>query len=800
MKKQEFVHLHNHTEYSLFDGLLRIRDNEGRPSGLLLELGGRKNAAMAITDHGNMYGAMEFYFAAREAGVKPIIGCEVYVQRTPVSDKSEGSHKGAGHLTLLAADPDGYANLCRLVSKSYLEGFNHGPKVDLDLLDKHSKGLICLSGCIAGFISRALSLGKTEEALAQAAKHAAIFGKGNFYLELMDNGMPEQAAAMKGLLEIAKKLKLPVVATNDCHYWKAEDWEAQDAKLCLSTKSFIADPQRFRFSGREYYFKSPEAMAKLFSHTPEALKNTLAIAERCDVKIQEGKPRLPGFGGDPDARLKALAVKGLAARVPKAGAEYKKRLEWELKTVKEAGIAPYFLIPADLVKHLRAQDAPVGPGRGPSAGSLLNYALGITGIDPIPAGLLFECFFNPERQVMPALEIDLGEEGRKLAVERLRKQLSPEAVAGVASFARFKARSLIWNVGAALAADKSDIAALQRLIPFDFGTSSGLARLQGVKELCAAPRMKKLLELTDQLCGLVTTSGFHSAGLMLAPGDAAGFVPLSNANPKREVTTQYDSRALVRLGFMKLDLLTLSALDVEKAAAGRIKTRAFDLEKVPLDDVKTWTLISHGLTTGVFQLESEGIKKLLVQSQPTQLEDLAALIALFRPGPMHNGMTETFVARKTRKSPVYPHPLLEPVLKETYGLFIYQKQAAAAAEALARFSPWEADGLRCTLAKKDQAAVDQARKKFIAGAKKNKLPAKEADKLFALLAVSAGYGYHKSQALSYALLAYRAAYLKANYPQEYMTALLQVEKSRGPEHASKYGEYLAEAGHIGVKI
>ncbi len=640
-----------------------------------------------------------------------------------------------------------------------------------------------------------------DEALAQAAKHAAIFGKNNFYLELMDNGMPEQAAALKGQLELAKKLKLPVAATNDCHYWRAQDWEAHDAKLCLGTKSFITDPNRFSFTGREYYFKSPEAMAKLFSHTPDAVKNTLAIAERCNLKIPEGKPRLPEFKkGGGDAQLKALAVKGLAARISKPGAEYKKRLDWELATVKEAGLAPYFLISADLVKYLRSEDLPVGPGRGPSAGSLLNYALGITGVDPIPAGLLFERFFNPGRQMMPSLDIDLGEEARKKALERLGKQLSPEAVAGVAAFGRYKARNLIWNIGAALNADKQYVAALQRLIPHDFGTGTGLNRLPGVKELCAEPRLKKLVELTDQLSGLVTTSGFHSAGLMLAPGDAADFVPLSNANPKREVTTQYDSRALARLGFMKLDLLTLAALDIEKAAAGRIKTRGFDVEKIPQDDMKTWTLISHGLTTGVFQLETEGFKKMLVHAQPGRLEDLAALIALFRPGPMHNGMTETFIVRKTKKDAPYAHALLEPILKETYGLFIYQEQATLAAQALAGYTPWEADLLRRALGKKEQTEVDLARKKFIAGAKKKKITAKAAGELFALLSVSAAYGYNKSHALCYALLGYRAAYLKANYPQEYMTALLDAEKSKGPDHAAKYNEYLSEARHIGVKI
>ncbi|MBI4801562.1 MAG: DNA polymerase III subunit alpha [Elusimicrobia bacterium] len=799
MPETGFVHLHNHSEYSLFDGLLRFTDNYGRPSGFMLELAGQKNPALALTDHGNMYGVPDFYFTAVKLGIKPLIGCEVCVQRTPIKDKSEGSHKGAGHLTLLAADSAGYSNLCRLVSRSFLEGFNHGPKTDLELLAAHSRGLICLSGCAAGQLPLLCSQGRSEEALGSAEKYAGIFGKNNFYLELMDNGLPAQAAAVKGLLEISKKLKLPVVATNNCHYWKPGDWEAHDAKLALNTRSLIDDARRFRFTGREYYFKSPEAMARLFAHAPAALRNTLAIAERCDVKLPAGKPRLPEFSvkGGADAHLKTLCSRGLADRIRRPGTEYKKRLEWELKTVKEAGLATCFLIAADLLKHLRAKGVAAGPGRGSAPGSLINYALGITGIDPLPAGLLFERFFSRESGCLP--DADLEDGGREKALAYLRGKYGAESVTEIITFGRRSGRKLVWDLGAALGMSKEAISKLHRLLP-KTGGSPEIPGLPGIKELCADPEIKKLAELADGLTGTKTNTGAYSAGVFIAPGAAADFVPLANCNRKRVVTTQYDGAALTKLGFMKIDLLNLRAIGINKAAAGRVKTRGFNLEKIPPDDVKAWTLVSHGLTTGIFQLESEELKKYLVQLQPGRLEDLAALVTLYRPGPIQSGLMDLFIERrKGRKDIVYPHPLLEPLLKETCGLFIYQEQVMSAAEKLAGFNPWEAKDFCRILGKKRQPELDEARELFIAGAKKRKTARKDAEAVFAQLAASGSYVFNKSHSLAHTLISYQQAWLKANYPQEFMTALLESEKPRDAEH-SNYALYLAEARKIGVKI
>ena len=797
MKKQNFVHLHNHSEYSLFDGMLRFSDNIGRPSDFMLELAKQKGAAMAITDHGNMYGAMDFYFTAQKLGIKPIIGCEVYIQRTPITDKSEGSHKGAGHLVLLASDLEGYSNLCRIVSRSALEGFNHGPKVDLELLAAHSKGLICLSGCIAGQIARACSQGRTEEALTMAKRHIEIFGKNNFYLELMDNGMPEQAVALKGLLEISKKLKLPVVATNDCHYWKAEDWEAHDVKLCLNTGSLLDDPKRFRFSGHEYYFKSPEQMSKLFAHTPEAIKNTLVIAERCNVKIPV-KPRFPEFKvkGGADAHLKALCVK---AAGKKPSPEYIKRLDYELKEVKAAGFAPYFLIVADIVKQARAQGVPVGPGRGASSGLLINYLLGITRIDPLLNGLFFERFFSSGSQTMPDLDIDFGDTGRASVMDYVRRKYGANNVANVITYGTFRGKGALRDVGRVMNISQEEVAAITRLIPDFQKLHTVMETVPEIKTHLRDARIKNMLEIALELEGQRCMTGVHAAGVFIAPGPAASFVPLTNINSKRIVTTQYDGKTLSKLGFMKLDFLGLRSLDITKAAVGRIKTRGFDLEKIPLDDLRTWTLISHGLTNGVFQLESEGIKKSLVAAKPGRLQDLSSLIALYRPGPMQTGLTDRFIELKNDpEKQEYAHPLLAPILKDTYGVYVYQEQVMAIAIEVGGFTPWEANDFRRIMGKKQQPEMEQMRKKFIAGARKKKIAAKTAESIFGQLEAFACYGFNKSHSVAYALIGYQQAYLKANYPQEFMTALLESEKNR--EYSDYYDKYLDEARRIGVKI
>ncbi len=790
MAKAAFIHLHNHSEYSLFDGLLRFTDCHGRPSELMRRLAEQKNPAMAITDHGNMYGAAEFYFTARELGIKPVIGCEVYLQRTPVTDKSEGSHKDASHLVLLARDAAGYANLCRIVSKSYLEGFNHGPKVDFDMLEKHAKGLVCLSGCIAGPVSRACLRGDLDGAAALARKLAALFGKGDFYIELMDNGMKEQAEAMKGLLATAKRTKLPVVATNDCHYWKPDDWETHDAKLCLNTRSLVAAADRFRFSGREYYFKSPEQMAKLFSHTPEALKNTLAIAAKCDVKLPEGAPLTPPFKSP--AKLKDLCLKGLG----KPTAEQKKRLEHELKAVKAAGLEDYFLILADAVRRARAEGVLTGPGRGAAAGSLINFALGVTAVDPLKYGLSFERFLDTAASPFPPLTIETPETRRGKFLELLAKKHGEEAVAAAGYFSVKQPRNLARDLGIALGADRAAVERLVSAIPFSHrGPVSDLVE---VKHLLTDPAAEKLADFTDRLCGIKNGSGADNTAVVLTPGPAAGLMPLSNAGRRGGLAAQYGKRDLARLGFMQFDLAGQRALDAQQSALERIKTRGFDLAAIAEDDLKTWTLIAHGVTTGVAGLETEGVKKYLVQLQPSRLEDLAALISLYRPGPIQAGLLDAFIAARAKKAGAAPHPALEPLLKDTLGVIVYQEQVMAAAGMLGGFKPSAANELRRALARRDEESAGKFRKDFLAGAKKKKLGPKDAGAVFDALARSAGHAACKAHAVSQALLAYRQAWLKANYPREFMTAL--VESERGRPDQGNYALYMAEARRIGVNI
>ena len=790
MAKAAFVHLHNHSEYSLFDGLLRFTDCHGRPSEFMRRLAEQKNPAMALTDHGNMYGAAEFYFTARELGIKPIIGCEVYVQRTPVTDKSEGSHKGANHLVLLARNADGYANLCRIVSKSYLEGFNHGPKVDLDMLEKHARGLICLSGCIAGQAARACEHGNINEAAAAARRLSGIFGKGNLYIELMDNGTKEQAAAMKGLLAVAKKTKLPVVATNDCHYWKAADWETHDVKLCLNTRSLVGAAERFRFSGREYYFKSPEQMSKLFSHTPEALKNTLAIAAKCDVKLPEGEPLVPPFKSP--AKLKDLCLKGLG----KPTAEQKARLDAELKAVKAAGLEDYFLILADAMRRARSEGVLTGPGRGPAAGSLINYALGITAADPLKYGLSFERFFDTSRSPFPPVTIEVQETCRGKFLELLSKKHGDDAVAAAGYFSVKQPRNLARDLGIALGTDRAAVERLVSAIPF--GHRGPVSDLAEVKHLLTDPAVERLADFTDRLCGVKNGSGTDNSGVVIAPGPADGFMPLSNAGRRGCLAAQYGKRDLAALGFMQFDLAGQRALDSQKAACDRVRTRGFDIAEIPTDDLKTWTLISHGVTTGVFQLETEGVKKYLVQLQPGRLESLAALLALYRPGPMQAGMMDAFIAAGASRTAAYPHPALEPVLKETRGVFIYQEQIMEAAALIAGFKPARANDLRRALGKHDKAASEKLRGEFLAGAKKKKTGPKDAAAIFDALSRFAGHAFCKAHAVSQALLAYRQAWLKANYPREFMTAL--IENEQGRQDQGNYALYMAEARRIGVTI
>ena len=822
MQSADFIHLHNHSEYSLLDGMLRITDGEGHPSEFLKLLSDKRAPALAITDHGNMYGAMEFYFTAKPLNLKPIIGCEVYTTRGSRLDKDKSStRRDNGHMTVLVRDFKGYQNLMRMVSKSYTEGFYHDPRVDNELLSAHHEGLVFLSGCLKGHVARACAEGKVDEAVKIACEYRDIVGAGNFYLELMDHEIPAETEALKNLLEVAKRTGLPVVATNDCHYLKKEDWEAHDAHICISTGSLVSDPDRMRMTTRELYYKSGEEMIKLFSHTPQAVKNTLEIASQCSLNVDTGKLYLPVFKIPPayekydaDGKqegdfyyLRDLCEAGLKAKVPGAGEIYRKRLEYELGVIRRMGFSSYFLIVMDFILYARANSVPVGPGRGSGAGSLVAYTLDITRVDPIENGLLFERFLNPDRKSMPDLDIDFADDGREKVVEYVRQKYGVSNVANIITYGTIKSKSAVRDVGRVMNISLSDVNAICKLIPDGATLYQAVNSVQEIKDYAQRDtKVKKMFEVAVKIEGLRRHTGVHAAGVLITKEEVTNYTPLSNRNTKNIITSQYDGNMLSRLGLLKVDFLGLRTLTVIETASRLIsdKVKNFDIYAVSLDDEKTFQLLSEGRTTGVFQLESDGMKKLIKGLKPSKFSDVSALVALYRPGPIQSGMLEQFVDRKHgRKKIVYDHPLLEPILKDTYGTMVYQEQVMEISKSLGGFTPGEADGLRKAMGKKNAEVMEEARSKFVEGAKKKNIPQKLATKVFDQMAQFAGYGFNKSHSVAYALVAYQTAWLKANYPVEYMAAILTSEIGKSPigtEEENKLVTYVGEAQDMGIEI
>jgi DNA polymerase-3 subunit alpha len=821
----DFIHLHNHSEYSLLDGMLRLSDGHGHPSDFLKELGAQKGNALAITDHGNMYGAMEFYFMANQAGLKPIIGCECYVAKGSRLDKEKGgSRRDNGHMTVLAKNEVGYRNLMKLVSNAFLEGFYHDPRIDLETLARHADGLVCLSGCLKSHVARNCAEGKIDDAVKIAMQYSDILGKGNFYLELMDHNIPEEQAAMAGLLEVAKRTGLPLVATNDCHYQKKDDWEAHDAHICISTGSLMDDPSRMRMTQHELYYKSPAEMIKLFSHTPEAIKNTLVIADMCNVKVDTSKLHLPAFDipqaykdrhpeGDGDYYyLKDLCEAGLKKKVPGAGDEYRKRLEFELDTIKKMGFSSYFLIVMDFINHGRSIGVPVGPGRGSGAGALVAYTLDITRVDPLPFSLLFERFLNPGRKSMPDLDIDFSDDGREQVIQYVREKYGASRVANIITYGTIKAKSAVRDVGRVMGIPLSEVNAMAKLVPADPKATlfKALAEVNELKEFARDPKIKKMFDIALKVEGLRRQVGVHAAGVVISKDDVTDYVPLANRNNKEVITTQYDGNMLGALGMLKVDFLGLRTLTIIETASEFLRRlpdrKNFDIYSVPMDDAKTFELLCGGQTTGVFQLESEGMKKLVKGLKPTVFSDIAALVALYRPGPINSGMLETFVERKHgRKRITYDHPLLEPILKDTYGTMVYQEQVMEIAKSLAKFTPSEADDFRKAMGKKKLDVMEKMREKFVSQAKQHHdISNKLATKIFDQMAQFAEYGFNKSHSVAYALVAYHTAWLKANYPVEFMAALLTSEIGKSAVNSedkeNKLATYIGEAQDMEIEI
>ena len=800
MHHSDFVHLHVHTQYSLLDGANLIKD--------LVESARRmKMPAIAITDHGNMFGAIEFYQACMQSGVKPIIGSEVYI--APHSRLDKTIHRGgetSNHLILLARDETGYRNLIKLVSIGYLEGFYYKPRIDKEVLAKYSEGLIALSSCLKGELAR-LAMENNEKKIKELARqYQDIMGKENFYFELQDTLIPEQKEVNRVLVKLGRELDIGVVATNDVHYLTRERARSHEALLCIQTQTTLDDPNRMKLQTDQFYLKSAEEMKELFKDVPEAISNTIKITERCNLELDFSKTFLPHYpppkGLTRSGYLRKLCEEGIKKRYADVTPEKKERLEYELGVINKAGYTSYFLIAWDFVSYAREQGIVVGPGRGSAAGSIVSYCLRITDIDPLKYNLLFERFLNQERVSMPDIDIDFCYERRGEVIDYVIKKYGQDNVAQIITFGTMAARAVIRDVGRAMNIPYADVDRIAKLVPTDLNIKLGLA-LEKEPELKrlydSDPTIKDLIDISRHLEGLTRHASTHAAGVVISEDPLVNHTPLFKTGDG-QVSTGYAMASLEKIGLLKMDFLGLRTLTVIQEALKIInKVNNIDLkiEEVPIDDNKTFKLFSKAETMGIFQLESSGMRDLLKKLKPQKFEDIVALVALYRPGPIGSGMLDDFMKRKHKETEVrYDHRLLEPILKETYGIIVYQEQVMMIVSSLAGFSLAQADILRRAIGKKTPEIMEQYKKAFIEGASKNKIDRRIAEKIFNLIEHFAGYGFNKSHSAAYAMISCRTAYLKANYPVEFMTALLTSEK----DNTDKIVEYIDEAELMGLKI
>ena len=807
----QFVHLHNHTEYSLLDGMLRISENH-KPSKFLKNLAEQGIPAIAMTDHGNMYGALDFYESARGAGIKPIVGCEFYITEGKYTEKDKSR---TGHLTLLARNHEGYLNLMKLNSHAWVDGFYYHPRIDKELLSKHSGGLLCLSGCLKGFLSQYVrEEGGFEKACALAKEYEDIFGKGNYYIELMDHGIREEVESIPLLKDVSKRTGIPVVATNDCHYEKKEDWEAHDVHVCISTGKTLNDPKRMQMS-HELYFKSPEEMHALFSHTPEACANTLEIAEKCNLEFPKHGFILPKFDIPPEFSssseyFKDLCRKGLTQKMDgQVPEEYWKQLEYEFNVIITMGFDCYFLIVQDFINWARANGIPIGPGRGSGAGSLVAYSLDITRVDPIQNKLLFERFLNPDRVSMPDLDIDMSDAGRERVIDYVRGKYGHDKVSQIITFGTMKAKLALKDVARVMEVPVAEANRIAKMIPNDPKmTLEKALEIQELKnEIDKNPQSKKLFDMARKIEGLKRHTGIHAAGVLITKDAVSEYVPLARG-ARDAITTQFEGEPCSNLGLLKMDFLGLRTLTVIDNAEKMIRERHdphFDINKIPLDDKKTYDMLSACKTLGIFQLESGGMRDLIKRLQPSQFSDLSALVALYRPGPMESGMMDMFVRRKSGQEKIeYETPLLEEPLKDTYGCMLYQEQIMEISKRLGGFTPGEADTLRKAMGKKKIDVMEKFGKQFVEGCKEQKIPEKIASHIYEQMKAFAGYGFNKSHSYAYALVSYQTAYLKANYPIEFMCSALTNEIGHNAigadDKENKIVTYLEEARSMGFEI
>ena len=783
----DFVHLHVHTMYSLLDGAIRL-------DALFEQAKAFGMHAVAITDHGTMFNVLEFYQKAHSAGIKPIIGCECYVAPRSLHDKTPMDAKGVSHLVLLAENQEGYRNLCKLTTTAQIDGFYYRPRIDKQLLHDHHEGLIGLSACLHGEIPQLLKNKKLKEAEEAALFYKDLFGPDRFFLEVQNNGIPVQDTVNEALRDMSAKLAIPLVASNDCHYLKKEDSRAHDVLLCVQTGKTVNDAERFRFSTDQLYFKSREEMAAYFSEFPGAVENTVAIAERCNVSFDFSTYHFPQFNESAGLTAEELFVqktrKGFervwkTIQKKRPGVEkklYKERLDYEIGVINKMGFPGYFLIVADFINYAKDNGVPVGPGRGSAAGSLVAYSLSITDLDPLEHELIFERFLNPDRISMPDIDVDFCINGRekvfKYVVERYG---GGEYVAQIITFGKLKTRAVIRDVGRALDIPLQEVDTIAKLVPdvLNIKLSDALKQEPRLRELQETrPDVDELIRICLVLEGLPRHASTHAAGVVIGDKPLVEYLPLYKGK-RGEVVTQFDMKLVEKIGLVKFDFLGLRNLTVIDNALKLIEEQGKtppDLSTLDFSDEQTYALLARGDTTGVFQLESSGMKDLLVRLRPECFDDVIALVALYRPGPLDSGMVDDFVERKHgRKQVEYMLPDLEPILKQTYGVIVYQEQVMKIAGALASYTMAEADGLRKAMGKKIAAMMAEQRERFVKGAVQNEIPEEKAKALFDLMEKFGGYGFNKSHSAAYALIAFQTAYLKAHYPVEFIAALLTSE-------------------------
>ena len=806
-----FVHLHLHSGFSLLDGAC---DHET----LAQTAAKYKMPAVAVTDHGNLFGAIGFYEAAHKAGVKPIIGCEMYVAKTNRHDRDPSSGR-PNHLIVLCENQKGYQNLVKLVSKGYLEGFYYKPRIDKELLREHSEGLIGLSACLNGEVSSNVLAGRLEQAERAAAEYSDIFGKDRFFLEIHDHGLEKQRKIIPDMLKISERTAIPVVATNDCHYMQQDDCRAHDVLLCIQTNKNVNEPNRMKFYTDQFYFKTRQEMERVFGEIPHVLDQSVEIADRCSLKLQKVENPFPEFGVPPGfsidtyfakvvrdgfqdrlGYLQPLADRGL---LKQPLSSYEERLEEEIKIIQRMKYPGYFLIVWDLIRYARENEIPVGPGRGSAAGSLVSYCMRITDIDPLQYGLLFERFLNPERISLPDIDIDFCMNRRGAVIDYVTKKYGRENVSQIITFGTMAARGVIKDTGRGMEMAYPEVDKIAKMIPLELHITldKALAQNPDLKTLVQNDsRVRELIDVAKRLEGLARHASTHAAGVVISPQPLTDFVPLYKSN-KDEITTMYPMTDVEKIGLLKMDFLALTTLTIIDDTLKLLKQHEgidLNMDTLPLDDEKTYELFSAGLTDGVFQFESSGMKDILRKFKPSSIEHLTALNALYRPGPIGGGMIDDFIKRKHGVKKIeYELPELKAVLQETYGVIVYQEQVMQIANIIAGYSLGEADLLRRAMGKKKPEEMAAQREKFVTGSRaKGFKDEKKITRIFDLMEQFAGYGFNKSHSAAYAVLAYRTAYLKARHSQDFMAALLTSERS----NQDKVVKYINECRDMGIAI